>query len=154
MVKSYNNNDKGTDKVQKRLNKHGIFLKSRECNDSKYDILSVSPEHHTKTETKTEYRKDYTCGIFLKRIEFKDIKNNTFKDLQGSSRIFKDLQGPSRIFKDLQGSSRIFKDLQGPSRTFKELQGPSRAFKGPQGTSRTLKDLQGPSRTFKDSQGL
>ena len=31
----------------------GIFLKSRGCKDIKYDILSASPEYHTKRETKT-----------------------------------------------------------------------------------------------------
>ena len=42
------------------------------CEGIKYDILSASPEHHTKsntktkTKTKTKCRKDYTCGIFLK----------------------------------------------------------------------------------------
>ena len=72
-------------------------MKSRGCKDIKYDILSASLEHHTKTETKTKtktktkYRKDYTCGLFSKRREFKDIITNTFKDLQGPSMTFKDL---------------------------------------------------------------
>ena len=67
----------------------------------------------TKTKTKTKYRKDYTCGLFSKRREFKDIITNTFKDLQGPSGAFKDLQGPSRTLKDLQGPSRTFKEFQG-----------------------------------------
>ena len=65
----------------------------------------------TKTKTKTKkqrqrqrqiqrqrqrrrYKYVPTCAIFLKRREFKDIKTNTFKDLQGPSRTFKDLKGP------------------------------------------------------------
>ena len=30
-----------------------VLLESRRCKDIKYDILSASLEHHTKTETKT-----------------------------------------------------------------------------------------------------
>ena len=37
----------------------GIFSKSRGCKDIKHDILSASPEHHTKTETKTKTKTKY-----------------------------------------------------------------------------------------------
>ena len=68
----------------------GIFSKSRVCKDIKYDILSALSDHHTKTKTKTntktntntktkkKYRKDYTCGIFLKSRGCKNIKYFTY----------------------------------------------------------------------------
>ena len=49
--------DKDKDKVQKILYMWatcGIFSKSRGCKGIKYDILSVSPEHHTKSNTRTK----------------------------------------------------------------------------------------------------
>ena len=69
---------------------HYLLLATLRCNAGKTSTPNKT-KTEAKTKTKTKYRKDYTCGIFSKRREFKDIKTNTFKDLQGPSRIFKEL---------------------------------------------------------------